>query len=244
MSGHRHSMDGEHDFEPERGLPEALPNGEQVRWQGSPDWKTLALRGFHVRKLAIYFAVILAARAGTVASTGGTVGDALIAALWLLPAVLLALGLITLMAWLCSRTTVYTVTDRRVVMRIGIVLSVTFNLPMRALESAGVRLHANGCGDIPLVIAGEDRIAFVHLWPHARAWQVARPEPMLRCVPDAAHVARLLSTAWAETTGIAANAAALPAIDVAGITGLPDAPAAPAAVPARRSERRPVLVAQ
>ena len=54
MSGHRHSMDGEHDFEPELGLPEALPRGEQVRWQGSPDWKTLALRGFHVRKLAVY----------------------------------------------------------------------------------------------------------------------------------------------------------------------------------------------
>lgn len=240
MSGHRHSMDGEHDFEPELGLPEALPQGEQVRWQGSPDWKTLALRGFHVRKLAIYFALILAARAATVASTGGTVAEASIAALWLLPAALLALGLLTLMAWLCSRTTVYTVTDRRVVMRVGIVLSVTFNLPMRALESAGLRLHANGCGDIPLVIAGEDRIAFVHLWPHVRAWRIAKPEPMLRCVPDAARVAQLLSSAWVQTTGIAAAAAPESAVAVAAVAPM----AAPSAPAPRRNEPRAVLVAQ
>ncbi len=243
MSGHRHSMDGEHGFEPELGLPEPLPQGERLLWQGSPDWKTLALRGFHVRKLAIYFAVILAARAATIASTGGSVADAAIAALWLLPAVVLALGLITLMAWLCSRTTVYTVTDRRVVMRIGIVLSVTFNLPMRALESASVRLHANGCGDIPLTIAGEDRIAFVHLWPHARPWQFARPEPMLRCVPDAAQVAQRLSAAWAATTGLAAAAA--PASPVTtGASGPAAWPAAVAVAPQRRNDRHGALVAQ
>ena len=45
----------------------------------------------------------------------------------------------------------------------------------------------------------------LHLWPHARPWRVSRPEPMLRCVPDAAGVAQLLSQAWSEATGIAAE---------------------------------------
>ena len=62
----------EHDFEPERGLPEPLPPGETVLWQGSPDWLLLARRAFHVRKVAVYFGLLLAWRvAGTLADGGG-----------------------------------------------------------------------------------------------------------------------------------------------------------------------------
>ena len=32
----------EHEFEAARGLPELLPAGERVLWQGSPDWRGLA----------------------------------------------------------------------------------------------------------------------------------------------------------------------------------------------------------
>ncbi len=112
-----------------------------------------------------------------------------------------AIGLLGLMAWLSARATVYTVTDRRVVMRIGIVLTLTFNIPYSRVESAGLHLEGNGCGDIPLALAGEDRIAWLHLWPHARPWKLARPEPMLRCVPQAAEVARVLALAWTRQTG-------------------------------------------
>ena len=59
----------EHEFEPEYGLPEPLPAGERVLWQGSPQWRVMARRTFHVRKLTLYFGVILAARAATVLST-------------------------------------------------------------------------------------------------------------------------------------------------------------------------------
>ena len=52
----------EHEFEPERGLPEQLPAGEQLLWQGSPEWKRLAQRAFHVRKLVVYFAALIALR--------------------------------------------------------------------------------------------------------------------------------------------------------------------------------------
>jgi hypothetical protein len=50
-------------------------------------------------------------------------------------------GIAGRLAWLSARTTVYTITDKRVVMRIGIVLSLTFNLPLRQIESAGLKLH-------------------------------------------------------------------------------------------------------
>ena len=44
------------------GLPERLPEGETLLWQGRPSWRQLALRAFHVREIAIYFALLLAWR--------------------------------------------------------------------------------------------------------------------------------------------------------------------------------------
>ena len=196
--------DHEHEFEPEHGLPEPLPAGERMLWQGSPRWQALAVRAFHVRKLAVYFGVIVAVRIGVVLGDGGTALQAAASAAWLGTLFSVAIGLVVLMAWLTARTTVYTLTDRRVVMRVGIVLSLTFNLPLKTMAAASVNRHAGApehTGDIALALRGTDRIAYLHLWPHARPWRLARPEPLLRCVPEADEVAARLSTAWLRVCG-------------------------------------------
>jgi Bacterial PH domain len=225
MTGHRHFASGhEHEFEPQHGLPETLPAGEALLWQGSPDWRVLARRAFHIRKLALYFGALVLLRAALVLDDSGSPAAALRATVGPLALAALALGLVALLAWLSARSTVYTLTDKRVVMRVGIVLTLTFNLPYKRIASAGLHLDAAGNGDIPLALLPPDHIAWLHLWPHARPWRVARPEPMLRCVPDAQRVARLLSQAWCEATGLAADtrSAALPARGTAaGNNGLP-----------------------
>ncbi|QIM50628.1 photosynthetic complex putative assembly protein PuhB [Hydrogenophaga crocea] len=197
---HRHTPPGqhEHDFEAAHGLPEALPAGERLLWQGAPDWRALAWHVFHVREVLVYFALLLGWRALDVGLAGGGPGQALLALLWLTPLAALALGLLGVLAWLSARTAVYTVTTRRTVMRVGIVLSVTFNLPHRQVDGVALRPRANGRGDLALQLAPGERIGWLHLWPHARPWRVRRPEPALRCIPDAARVGALLSQALAE----------------------------------------------
>ncbi|HYN60163.1 MAG TPA: photosynthetic complex putative assembly protein PuhB [Rubrivivax sp.] len=205
---HRHSASGhEHEFEAQPGLPEALPSGERLLWQGSPQWRTLARRAFHVRKLMVYFAAMALLRVFFVFSDTGSGWAALRASIGPLAVTALALGLVLLMAWLSARSTVYTLTDKRVVMRIGIVLTLTFNIPLKRIAGAGLHLDADGTGDLPLTLLPPDRIAWLHLWPHARPWRLGRPEPMLRSVPQAAMVARLLSQAWSQATGQSAASA-------------------------------------
>ena len=114
---------------------------------------------------------------------------------------LLALTALGILAWLTARTTAYTLTDQRVVMRIGIVLTLTFNLPLKRIETAGLLLTGKGFGDIPLALSGGDRIGWLNLWPHARPWRIAKPEPMLRCIPDAQTFAATLQNAWTQSTG-------------------------------------------
>ncbi len=185
----------EHEFEAAHGLPEQLPAGEKIIWQGSPDWVTLAVKVMHLRTIAIYFGAMLLWRGGTVYSETSSSLAALQSIALPLPLALVALGLLAMFAWLTARTTVYTLTNRRVVMRIGIVLSVTFNLPHRMIESVNIRNFANGTGDIALLLAASDKIAYGNLWPHARPWHLKRTEPMLRAVPEAANVGELLAAA-------------------------------------------------
>ncbi len=204
--GHEH----EHELEPAYGLPEVLPAHEKVLWQGSPDWRALSRQVFFVRKLTLYFVAILAIRATLVLLDGGTATAALKAVLMVSPLAALAIGTALGLAVMSANTTVYTITDKRVVMRIGIVLGVTFNLPFGRIANAGFRDAGNGIGDITLALAGSDRIAYVHLWPHARPWRLARPEPMLRCVPDVQAVGQLLARAWSASTGLAVATAPSP----------------------------------
>jgi Bacterial PH domain len=199
MSDHRHTLPGTHEYddEPQVGLPELLPKGERLLWQGAPDWKSMAINVFHVRKVAIYLVFMMLIRGVAVAGES-TFLQGLIAALWCVPVIAVAIGLITLLAYLSARDTMYSITDKRVIMRIGIALTLTYNIPLKLVQAAGIHVRKDGSGDIPLNLAKGNKIAFLFLWPHAKPWRLANPEPMFRCVPDARNVAATLSQAWAE----------------------------------------------
>ena len=84
----------EHEFEAAPGLPEPLPPGERVLWQGMPDPARLAQTAFHLRGIIVYFALMLALRGAYVWSDTGSAGGALTAMLWLLPAPAFAVGML------------------------------------------------------------------------------------------------------------------------------------------------------
>ncbi|MEX1166191.1 MAG: photosynthetic complex putative assembly protein PuhB [Hydrogenophaga sp.] len=207
----------EHEFEPQYGLPELLPANERILWQGSPDFGAVARRIFHLRKVAVYFALMLAWSVASTMGDGGSFVDGLKANALLSFLAVMGFAALTGLAWATARTAVYTITDKRIVMRIGIALTLTFNLPLRLVTSASLRQHKDGCGDILIAMGGQDHIAWLHLWPHVRPWVLARPEPMLRAVPNAEHVAALLSQAWSATTGVAVTADAPTATGVAAV---------------------------
>ena len=184
------------DFLPEgtpRGLPGPLPAGERILWQGAPTTAGLLVRVFHARLVIAWFAVC--------ALAFGLTADAPAAALKVVAPTLavgaVGLALLWLLAWLTHRTTLYTVTNRRIVLQAGIALPVTHNLPFAQIDTASLRAFTDGSGDLPLRLRPGLRIAYLQLWPHARPWRLARTEPMMRSVPDADAVAALLARALA-----------------------------------------------
>jgi hypothetical protein len=79
---------------------------------------------------------------------------------------------------------VYTLTQKRIVMRFGVALPKCVNLPLALIASANVRPVGDQC-DIALVINGRFPLGWLQMWPHVRPWKVADPQPMLRAVPAA-----------------------------------------------------------
>ncbi len=183
------------------GLPGPLPPGERLLWQGRPALLSLARRAFHIDLFALYFGG-LALYQVVSAGRGAAAWPDLWPVLWpVLLAGALALVILFALAWGACRTTIYTLTDRRLMLRIGIALQMDVNLPLREIEGAALRRLSDGSGDLPLLLKPGVRLAYLHLWPHARPWRLTRPEPMLRCVPDAEAVAKRIAAALAEANG-------------------------------------------
>ncbi len=192
----------EHDYEPIKGLPERPPAGEQVIWQGSPDWRSLARNAFYHRKLSIYIGALFAWSAFeafplTSESMLGVARNAGLAAA--------LLGLVALYGWLVARSTIYTLTDRRLVVRFGVALPMTINVPFAKVDAASLRVFADGTGDLSLELRPDQRIAYLAMWPSVRPWRLKHAQPSLRGIPDAGRVAQILSRALAASAQQAAQ---------------------------------------
>ncbi len=181
-----------------RGLPERLPAGERLLWQGAPDVRALLLHTFHIRAVALYFAIILAWCALTIIGHGGPAHAMRLALLHRAELAVVPFVLMAAYAWSIRRSTTYSITNRRVVISFGIALPMTFNLPFSRIEAAGLRLYRCGAGDIPLRLQPGETLSYFVVWPHARPWRMARAEPMLRCVAGAEAASAILGEALTE----------------------------------------------
>ena len=169
--------------------------GERVFWSGRPVVSRVARDVFHVRWVALYIAVFLFVNG---------CHDRLHGLDWIavlrggLPLTVIGLILITGMyaaAWLFSRTTNYVVTDLRCVMHVGVALTGCLSLPWSRIANISAAVRDDACGDIALTPKSPNRLRYFSLWPHVRLWRTSAPEPILRCVPQAERIARVMSTA-------------------------------------------------
>ena len=182
-------------FEPIRGLPAELPTGEALLWQGSPRWQSLAVRGFHVRKVAVYFVALVFCRIGFGLANGHAASAILTSCAFLVGLGAVAIAVLSLLAYLSGRSTVYSITNRRILLRHGIAVPMTLNVPFTLIESAGVKTHADGTGEIALKLLPDQRVGYLITWPHLRPGHMTQPQPSFRALSDANQAADILGAA-------------------------------------------------
>ena len=186
----------EDDFavEPIEGLPELLPKGEVILWQGRPHWLRLTIESLNLWWVIGYFGLLAAWRFLTVIDYMplGTAFSASIPFLFVAAFVgLLLCGV----GYIQAKATLYTITNRRVVMRIGAALTLTLNLPFTKIDNAAVAKKRGGFGNIAFETSGDTKFSFFVLWPHARSWYFGKPQPTLKCIPDIEKVSSILGQA-------------------------------------------------
>jgi hypothetical protein len=174
------------------GIDESLPPGETLLWSGKPTVAGQLRRGLLLRIAGVW---LLVAAAVPILQPGTVEGSVAAHVAWVGVVGLLVLGMAAGFAWLVRRTTVYAVTNRRVVMRIGIALPSVLNIPLEELAGASCRSHGDGSGDIYLPLAHKSDVGWPLLWPHVRPWRVTRATPALRWLEDVEQVSGLLTEA-------------------------------------------------
>ena len=135
----------EDDFavEPIKGLPELLPKGEVILWQGRPNWLQLTIESLNLWWIIGYFGLLATWRFLTVIDYMplGTAISVIIPFLFI--AVFAGL-LLCIVGYVQAKATLYTITNKRVVMRIGAALTITLNLPFTKIDNAAVAKKSVG----------------------------------------------------------------------------------------------------
>jgi len=184
----------------EKRLPADIPPGERVLWFGKPESISLWRRAYRADWVAAWFALATIWNFASGAADQG----ALVGFVWAVRTLGLgaaALAIFYFLAWLSARTTLYVVTERRVVIKTGIALPIFYNVPFKQIGSASVRTYADGTGDVPVTLINKQRIPYLALWPSARPMRFTSPEPALRCISNARQVAETLGRALAAAAG-------------------------------------------
>ena len=186
----------EHEIEPLPGLPGDLPAGEQILWQGRPSARLVARHALKSLWIGGYFLILAIWAAASGLSDGQPIGGIVFSIAVLTGLAAIVLGMIEFFAWGVERTTLYTITNERVVMRIGVALSLSLNLPFKQINAASLARLGGKAGTIAIALRPGHRLSWLVQWPHVRGWRFATPEPSLICLADAEAVSEILALAY------------------------------------------------
>jgi len=180
-----------------RGVPHRLPAGERVLWEGAPNAQAMAKHVFHRRIFAAYFAAMIVWWGFTTTSSFGST-EFFIGLSVRLALSAIALAIVEGIARISARTSWYAITNKRVVMKLGMVFPMSINIPFKLVQSAGVAMFKDGTGQILVEVSKEQPLAFAALWPHCGILSLSVPQPILRGLTDAQRIGSLLASAVAD----------------------------------------------
>lgn len=174
------------------GLPQPLPEGEDILYQGSADPRALILAAMHVRAVAFYIGAVIMVRSVIGAGGGESFAVLIERAAEFLALGGVAVGILSLLGWWMAKRSVFTITNRRVVIRHGIAIRKYINIPFDGITSVDLKPLGRGTGNIALKSEGRQAVPYFHLWPFASPMRFTKTIPVLRALPKVDEVAPIL----------------------------------------------------
>ena len=189
----------------EKLLPADIPAGERILWHGRPSWLSLARRAYRGDFVAAYFVALGIWNLASAAASGDP-GNAAATGLKTSALAVAALALIGFLGYASARSTLYVVTTKRLVLKVGIALPIFINVPFAKIASAAVRVYGDGTGDFPSYSSRASASPISRFGRTPDRSTSASPNPLCRSVPNAAHVGDIVGHALAAAAGETARA--------------------------------------
>ncbi len=182
-------------------LAESLPADEMLIWQGRPEARAIATRAMYLWYVVAYLLGLALLRTGYLVISDAPLSEWSALLAWQLLASLFIVGIILVLAAVYGKSTIYTLTNRRLILRTGAAVPIHVNFPLEQVASADLKVFSDGTGDIALKLDSSDKLYWLLLWPNIRSWWVRPLQPLLRGLRDFEMAANALaSAASAEST--------------------------------------------
>ena len=179
-------------------LAESLPEDEMLIWQGRPEAKAIAIRAMYLWYVVAYLLGLALLRTGYLVMGDAPVSEWSALLAWQLLASLFVVGIILGLAAVYGKSTIYTLTNRRVILRTGAAVPIHVNFPLEQIASADLKVFSDGTGDIALKLENSDKLYWLLLWPNVRSWWVRPLQPLLRGLRDFELAASSLASAASD----------------------------------------------
>ena len=178
-------------FEAPNNILDAIPNGESILWKGRPSLWGFSWNLFGLKWITLYLGIL------SVVSVARFFASDFYTAFYVdfLPFFLSGIfASIILIGLAATQTysTVYIITENRVIIKTGAALSFLISMPFKKIKEVNLQKRGASIGTISFELLSEKRVPYISCWPSVRPWKFKRTQPAFSCIGSVDEVATIL----------------------------------------------------
>jgi len=178
-------------FEAPKNILDAIPNGESILWKGRPSLWGFSWNLFGLKWITLYLSML------SIVSVARFFASDFYTAFYVdfLPFFLSGIfASIILIGLAATQTysTVYIITENRVIIKTGAALSFLISMPFKMIKEVNLQKRGASIGTISFELLSEKRVPYISCWPSVRPWKFKRTQPAFSCVRSVDEVATIL----------------------------------------------------
>ena len=178
-------------FEAPKNILDAIPNGESILWKGRPSLWGFSWNLFGLKWITLYLSML------SIVSVARFFASDFYTAFYVdfLPfflsgifASIILIGLAAIQAY----STVYIITENRVIIKTGAALSFLISMPFKKIKEVNLQKRGASIGTISFELFSNKRVPYISCWPSVRPWKFKKTQPAFSCVRSVDEVATIL----------------------------------------------------
>ena len=178
-------------FEAPKNILDAIPNGESILWKGRPSLWGFSWNLFGLKWITLYLSIL------SIVSVARFFASDFYTAFYVdflpffLSGIFASIILICLAATQ-TYSTVYIITENRVIIKTGAALSFLISMPFKKIKEVNLQKRGASIGTISFELLSEKRVPYISCWPSVRPWKFKGTQPAFSCIGSVDEVATIL----------------------------------------------------